>query len=82
MGGRCSDGVLVMKLVSQELGGRKGKKLGRRKTSESPLGVDLRRWGKAGERGQGLSSEALRKQALVYERSLLLPSVISQCIQV
>lgn len=37
MGGRCSDGVLVMKLVSQELGGRKGKKLGRRKTSESPL---------------------------------------------
>lgn len=36
MGGWCSDGVLVMKLLSQELGGKKGKKLGR-KTIESPL---------------------------------------------
>ena len=37
---------------------------------------------RAGERGQGLSREALRREALVYECSLLLPSVISQCIQV
>lgn len=45
-------------------------------------GMDLWRWGRAGERGQGLSGEALMREALVYERSLLLPSVISQCIQV
>lgn len=77
MGGWCSDGVLVMKLLSQELGGRKGKKLGR-KTIESPLRDGPMEVGES----QGLSRDALRRQDLVYERSLLLPSVISQCIQV
>lgn len=70
-----------MKFVSQELGRGKGKKLGR-KANESLSGMiprENRGAGAGKKEALGLSGGALRKGALVSERALLFPSVISQC---